>query len=90
MGKSNGLAIAAAFIGGAVVGAAAGLLLAPGKGEDTRKKIREALEKSGIKLDKDELEKLVGRVKDAVAPSNDDEDYEEVDADDDSSCVNNA
>ena len=90
MGKSNGLAIAAAFIGGAVVGAAAGLLLAPDKGDETRKKIREALEKSGINIGKEELEKLVGRVKDAVAPSDDDEDYEEVDADDDSSCVNNA
>ena len=77
MGKSNGLAIAAAFIGGAVVGAAAGLLLAPDKGENTRKKIREALEKSGIKLDKDELEKLVGRVKDAVSSSDDEEDEAE-------------
>ena len=77
MGKGNGLAIAAAFLGGAVIGAAACLLLAPDKGENTRKKIREALEKSGIKFDKDELESLVSRVKDAVSSSDDDDDVED-------------
>lgn len=77
MGKGNGLAIAAAFIGGAVVGAAAGLLLAPEKGEDTRKKVREALEKSGIKLDKSDLEALVTRVKNAVTSSGDEEEEED-------------
>jgi len=33
-----------AFIGGAIVGAAAALLLAPESGEETRKKIRESVD----------------------------------------------
>lgn len=77
MGKGNGLALAAAFLGGAIVGATAGLLLAPDKGDETRKKIREALEKSGINIGKEELEKLVGRVKDAVTGSDEENDSEE-------------
>ena len=35
----KGLSILAAFLGGAVVGAAAGILFAPESGEDTRSKI---------------------------------------------------
>ena len=77
MGKGNGLALAAAFLGGAIVCATAGLLLAPDKGDETRKKIREALEKSGINIGKEELEKLVGRVKDAVTGSDEENDSEE-------------
>lgn len=77
MKKGDGLAIVAAFLGGAVIGAAAGLLLAPEKGDDQRKKIREALAKSGVKLDKEELEKLVDRIKDSVLGDDEEEEMGE-------------
>lgn len=51
-----------AFIGGAAVGAAAGLLLAPEKGSDLRAKIMEALHKRGIRLNKKEMESLVDEI----------------------------
>lgn len=41
----KGLSLLAAFLGGAVVGAAAGILFAPESGEDTRSKIADALRK---------------------------------------------
>jgi gas vesicle protein len=56
------LSILAAFFGGAVAGAAVGLLFAPEKGDDTRHRIAEALRKRGISLGKGDLRKLVDEI----------------------------
>ena len=55
----KGLSILAAFLGGAAVGAACGILFAPEKGSDTRERIIDALRKRGIKLDRKEMVELV-------------------------------
>ena len=55
-----------AFIGGAAIGAAAGLLLAPEKGEDLREKIAEALRKRGIRLDRKEMKNLVDEIAEEI------------------------
>ena len=66
----KGLNILAAFIGGAAIGAALGILFAPEKGEDTRKKIKDILREKGINLNRSEMDELVDKiaaeVKDAV------------------------
>lgn len=50
------------FIGGALVGAAAALLLAPKSGEETRAQIAELARQKGLYLTKDELEAFVDKV----------------------------
>lgn len=66
-----------AFIGGAVAGAVAGILLAPKSGKETREdiarafeeyrdKIKAILEEKGIKLNKEEFEKFVAAVKEKL------------------------
>lgn len=48
MAKSTGKLIAA-FLAGAAAGASLGILLAPGKGKDTRKKVKETFDDLGTK-----------------------------------------
>lgn len=56
------LNVVAAFLGGIVVGAAAGVLFAPEKGIDTRKRIAELLRKKGIHLNREEMDDLVDQI----------------------------
>lgn len=66
----KGFGYLGAFIGGALVGATLGLILAPEKGSDTRDKIsdatREFLKKHNIKLKKNEVDELVDELEEAA------------------------
>ena len=64
----NPIGLLAVFLGGAIVGGALGVLFAPESGEETRKKIADALEKRGVKLSKAEMDDLVDEIKSQVSP----------------------
>lgn len=67
----KGLSILAAFLGGAAVGAACGILFAPEKGEETRDKIIEAIRKRGISLTPREMDSLVDDITEELNQQND-------------------
>lgn len=58
--------IISAVVGGAIAGAALGLLVAPEKGEDTRKKILKLLKEKGLNLKKSELEQLADEIEEQI------------------------
>ena len=78
----KGLNFLAAFIGGAALGAACGLLLAPEKGEETRRRlmregeriadrVNEVLRKKGIKLSREDMANMVDDIADELRPVED-------------------
>lgn len=61
--------IICAVVGGAIAGATVGLLVAPEKGETTRKKIMKILKEKGINLKGSELEELADEIEDQIEKS---------------------
>lgn len=61
------------FLGGAFLGAIVALLLAPEKGEITRRKIKEKLEEKGIRLSPEELDKFITKIKNELGLKKDED-----------------
>ena len=68
--RMKSLGYLSAFLGGAIAGAALGILVAPEKGQDTRIKITDAVEdflkKHNIKLSRKEVVDLVDDIQDVT------------------------
>lgn len=68
--RMKSLGYLSAFLGGAIAGAALGILMAPEKGQDTRIKITDAVEdflkKHNIKLSRKEVVDLVDDIQDVT------------------------
>ncbi len=56
------LTLISAFVGGAIVGCGAALLLTPEKGTDVRKRIVDILNKRGVRISDSEVDALVAEL----------------------------